>query len=542
MIYLFAFITAMAISMAVIPIMARLAPRIGMIDRPDTRKVHVVPVPRAGGVGIVLGALVPIAMWLPHDALFGAYLLGSVVLLVFGIWDDIRELGHYVKFIGQFIAVILVVYYGDLYVTHLPFVDQAVPDAVSKPFTVFAMVGMINAINHSDGLDGLAGGMSLLSLSCMAYLATVADGSDSMLIVIALATLGGVFGFLRYNTYPARVFMGDGGSQFLGFTLGFLAVFLVERVNPAISPALPALLLGLPIIDILAVFAQRIYHGMNLFRASKNHVHHRLLQLGFDHYEAVVIIYSIQLLFVVSAIYLVYESDFLILFIYVGVCSLVFLFLVIAERNQWRAHRSRQTSGLAAIVSKLKKNKLFTATPIWYIATTVPFAFVLVSITANHVTRDLGLVSAVLGLVLFFIMIMHRSAGTMIEQAACYVTSAFVIHLETNYLKFTDPVMSAVEIAYFVTLMAAIGIAIRYGKKSDFTTTPMDYLVIVIVLVVGYMLNDLPEKIHLGSMAIKVVILFYACELLFSRFQNKWHVLNVSTMATLAVLAVRGLI
>ena len=259
--FLFALLTALVISMVVIPMMIRLAPRIGMVDHPDPRKVHAKPIPRAGGVGIVLGALAPLVLWLPIDGLLGAYLFGALVLLAFGAWDDIQELGHFVKFIGQFIAVIAVVYYGGLHVTHLPFVDGELTESTGKIFTVFAMVGMINAVNHSDGLDGLAGGLSLLSLSAMAYLAYLSGRDASFLIIVALAALGGILGFLRYNTHPASVFMGDGGSQFLGFTVGFLAVYLVERVNTAVSPALPALLLGLPIVDILAVFTQRVPTG-----------------------------------------------------------------------------------------------------------------------------------------------------------------------------------------------------------------------------------------------------------------------------------------
>jgi UDP-GlcNAc:undecaprenyl-phosphate GlcNAc-1-phosphate transferase len=532
---------AMAISMAIIPMMVRLAPRIGMIDRPSSRKVHVKPIPRAGGVGIVLGSLVPIALLLPIDKLFGVYLFGAVVLLIFGVWDDIRELGHYAKFIGQFIAVVPIVYYGDLHVTHLPFMGmETLPDAVGKPFTVFALIGMINAINHSDGLDGLAGGMSLLSLSCMGYLAFLANGN--MAVIIALSTIGGVFGFLRYNTHPARVFMGDGGSQFLGLTLGFLAVLLIEKVNSTLSPALPALMLGLPIVDILAVFVQRIYHGMNWFRASRNHIHHRLLQLGFDHYEAVVIIYSIQILFVVSAIFLVYESDQLILSIYIGVCSLVFLFLYMAERRGWRAHRSSKASGLAKAIQNLKRHKLFVALPVWYVATSVPLAFFLISMWIDHVPRDIGIVSAVLGLILLFVVSIGKNTNSMIVQAVSYVTGAFVIYLETRDLGNRSPIIDGIEIAYFVGLAAAIGIAIRYGNKSDFRTTPLDYLVVVTVLFAGYLLSNLPENTHVGSMAVKLVILFYGCELLFSQMQKRWHILNVSTGVTLAVLAVRGLI
>lgn len=532
----------MAISMAIIPVMARFAPRLGMIDRPDPRKVHVVPVPRAGGVGIVLGSLIPIAAWLPMNGLVGSFLFGAMVLLVFGVWDDIKELGHFVKFAGQFLAVIPVVYYGGLYVTHLPFMGlDSISESIGKPFTVFALVGMINAINHSDGLDGLAGGMSLLSLSCMAYLAFLAD--DNLVVLTALATIGGVFGFLRYNTHPARVFMGDGGSQFLGFTLGFLAVYLVERANTALSPALPALILGLPIVDILAVFAQRVYHGMNWFRATKNHIHHRLLQLGFDHYEAVVIIYSIQFLLVVSAVLFSYESDFLIASFYAAICAAVFVFLVVAERSKWRAHRSSHGSRLGKIIQTVKKHRLFTAVPMNIVLIAISALFIFVSVSATNVPRDLGMASSVLAAVLLSYLIFRKGSDSVIGQAVNYVTAAFVVYLESRYFGQHTPLMDIGEIVYFAMLAVITGIIIRYDTRAEFRTTPLDYLVIFIVLFAGFLLYNLPEKADLGLMAIKLVVLFYGCELIYARTQGKkWYVLNLSALGSLLVLAVRGMI
>ncbi len=542
MTYLLTLITAMVVSMVLIPLMARLAPRIGMIDRPEARKVHVKPIPRAGGVGIVLGALVPLVLWLPFDDLFVAYLFGALVLLVFGVWDDIQELGHYVKFIGQFAAVIAVVYYGDLYVTRLPFMDVELSESAGRIFTVIAMVGMINAVNHSDGLDGLAGGMSLLSLSAMAYLAYTSNGEAAFLIIVALAALGGIVGFLRYNTHPATVFMGDGGSQFLGFTAGFLAVYLMEHVNTAASRALPALLLGLPIVDILAVFAQRIYHGMNWFRASKNHIHHRLLALGFDHYESVVIIYSIQTLFVVSAIFLLYESAALILSLYLGVCALVFVFLIVAERSKWRAHRSKRPSGLAKIVASVKKHQLFTTLPMRFVSVAIPVLFIVIGLMASEVPRDLGVVSAILVAILLLYLALRRDKDTTVLQVVTYVTAAFVVYLQTRYCRHWEPLLDTIEIVYFVLLAMAIGITIRYGRKGEFKTTPMDYLVIFVVLFAGFLLHNLPEKAELGAMAVKLMVLFYGCELIITRMRKLVHLLTIATLITLTTFAIRGLI
>lgn len=540
MIYIFALITAMAISMAVIPLMARVAPRIGMIDRPNTRKVHAKPIPRAGGVGIVLGALAPVVFWLPGNELLASYLFGAIVLLIFGVWDDIHELGHYTKFIGQLIAVVPIVFIGDIYVTHLPFFDAyTMTDTFGRIFTVFALIGMINAINHSDGLDGLAGGMSLLSLSCLAYLAYLMDGN--LIILIALATVGGVFGFLRYNSHPARVFMGDGGSQFLGFTLGFLTVYLIEHVNTALSPALPVLILGLPIVDILAVFAQRIYHGMNWFRASKNHVHHRLLQLGFDHYESVVIIYTAQIVLVVSAILFPYESDLLIFSIFTAVCAAVFGFLIAAERAHWKAHSSSHTSKLTKIIQTIKKHTLFQTMPLNVVTVAIPLLLISVSILSKNIPRDISTTSAILASILLLVVIFRRSSDSIIIQIISYVAAAFVVYLEMEYIGSGNRLMETIEFIYFTVLTVAIGVAVRYGHKSDFKTSPTDYLVIFIVLIAAFLLHKLPEKAYLSSMGIKFVILFYGCELIFTHLKNKQYVINIPVLLSLTIIAVKGL-
>jgi len=541
MTYLLALIAAMATSMALIPLLVRLAPRIGMMDKPDSRKVHAVPIPRAGGIGIVLGALLPVLIWLPADELKSVYLFGALVLLVFGVWDDIRELGHYTKFIGQLLAVLPVVYYGDLFVTHLPFMNDAVPEHIGKPFTVFALMGMINAINHSDGLDGLAGGMSLLSLGCIAYLAFLSNGDP--VVLIALATIGGVFGFLRYNTHPARVFMGDGGSQFLGFTLGFLMVYLIEKVDSALSPALPALILGLPIVDILAVFAQRIYHGMNWFRASRNHIHHRLLHMGFDHYEAVVIIYSVQIALVVSAVFLPYESDWLILSIYLGVCATVFGFLIMKERAHWRAHSARRVSRLSAVIGVIKKHELSKTLPVSLVAVGVSLLFVAVSLLAKDVPSDIAMASAVMGLIFLIYLLLRKRHDGLVAQAVSYIAAAFVIYLETQHMGPMTSAADPMEFGYFATLALIIGLMIRYGhRKSEFTTTPMDYLVIFIVLFAGYLLHNLPEKAYLGAMVVKLVIVFYGCELIFLYARGRQYLFNWLVLLSLSAIALKGAI
>lgn len=540
MIYLLSFIVAMAVSMAAIPLLIRAAPTVGMIDIPDSRKVHETPIPRVGGIGIVIGALVPILLWAGTDHWLISYIFGCGILLVFGVWDDIKELGHYAKFAGQLAAVIPIVYYSDIYVFHLPFIGfDEIPPAIGKPFTVFALLGMINAINHSDGLDGLAGGMATLSLACIGYLAFLAEGYTVLMVVIA--TMGGVFGFLRFNNHPARVFMGDGGSQFLGLTLGVLAVVLTQNVNPALSPALPALFLGLPIADILAVFWLRAYGGMNWFRATRNHIHHRLLERGFDHYESVVVIYAVQIFFILCAIFLSYESDWLIASIYVGVCALIFVLLTLGEKVNWIAHTGRGQSRLSSIILAFKEHRMVKKIPSAVVEIAIPALFLVVVTFADDVPNDVAVSSLVLAVILFISMKFGTGPHTFLTQAIVYVTAAFVVYIQSGHIDIDDDLRNLVDIIYFVPLVVIIGLVVRLSSEGRFSSSPMDYLVIFIALFTGVLLQNQPSQAELGFMVVKMVIVFYGCEVIINRMTTRWNVLNLSTAASLVILAAKGL-
>lgn len=536
---MFPFIAAMAISMSIIPLMVKLAPTLGMLDTPDPRKVHVVPIPRVGGVGIVLGALIPLLVWLPLDKHLISYFVGSLVLLVFGVWDDVRELGHYPKFVGQILAATIVVYYGDIYVRLLPFMGlHAVAPNLGRPFTVFAIVGLINAINHSDGLDGLAGGESLLSFGCVAYLAYAAGGMG--LVTIAVATVGGVFGFLRFNSHPAQVFMGDGGSQFLGFTLGYLTVLLTQRIDTALSPALPALILGLPIMDILGVLYLRARHGRNLFKATKNHVHHRLLMLGFDHYGAVMIIYSIQAFFVVSAVFMRYQSDSAVLGLYLGTCGLLFAWLSVAERRGWQIRRPGQLGGVGRLVQAAQARDFFVRLPTLCVAVLVPAYLLGMTLVVGRIPGDFAYAAMGLLVMLALSSLLNKRPQALPNRVVVYAVVAFVVYLAASAPVSRLPAFSIFEFGYYLAVAVALALAIRYTSDDLFRLTPMDYLVALGVLLVGAANGGHLEASAAPEMVIKVVILFYAAEWLISRAKTRHNTLLVSVMVVLLVMGMRN--
>ena len=541
---LLALVAAMAISMMLIPIMVRFAPRLGLMDRPNVRKVHADPIPRVGGIGIVVGALVVILFLLPLDGMTQAYVLGALVLFVFGVWDDSSEIGHYPKFLGQFVAVAVVVFYGGLYIISFPFVPGGEISATfGIPFTFLALIGMINAINHSDGLDGLAGGESLFSLGAIALLAVLADGTVAL--TIALTVIGGIFGFLRFNTHPARVFMGDSGSQFLGYTLGFLVILLTQKVDPELSPAVVLLLLGLPVMDILVVLVKRARARINLFRATRNHVHHRLLDLGFIHQESVIIIYSLQMVFVTSGVLLRYESNVLITATYLTLCATVFGMLAWAERSGWRLNDRYKRNGQTQVMAHDILRRILVVVPRRFLSIGIPVYLVGASLVIERVPSDFAKMSALVAGLLAIEIFFNKTQRSIILRALIYITAAFIGYLGISYtpdwLVFLEPVKTA----FFILIAVAFAVAVKFSprrRKTEFETTATDYLVVFcLIAILTISKGDFWGNDGV-TFVVQMIVIFYGCELLIMEKRDRWSGLSISSLIAAIILAYRGLL
>lgn len=503
-----------------------------MIDLPDARKVHARAIPRVGGIGIVVGSLVSVWLWVPQQPWLASYIFGSLLLLGFGAADDSLELGHYVKFVGQFMAAIAVVYFGDVWVSQVPLLDHALSPVVGRMFTVFALVGVMNALNHSDGLDGLAGGESLLTLGAIGYLAYSAQGDALVIVVCAVA--GGVFGFLRFNTHPAQVFMGDAGSQFLGFSLGLLVVLLTQQADRNLSMALPALLLGLPIIDILVVFYLRASSGMNWFRATRNHVHHRLLDRGFSHHQVVVIIYSLQALMVGSALIASYESDLAIVAIYAAICCALFLALRLSELMDWRWRREPSA---AASQSSETVARVFGRLPLAYVQWTLPLYLLVASVAATRVPsefRFLGL--GILALSVASLAVRSRDLRRTLTRLALYGGSACIVFVMQTHGGTSAGIWPRLDAIYLSSLALAVVLAMRIQTGRGFQTTPLDFLLVLGVLICGTLLAHGLDESLLAGMAVRVAVLFYAVELTIGCAPPRLHASELSLLGSVLVL------
>ncbi len=542
---LLALVTAMAISMALIPFMVRFARPLGLYDQPNDRKVHVNPIPRAGGVGIVIGGVLPLLFLLPLDDLTRSFILGSLILFVFGLWDDIAEIGHYPKFIGQVAAAAIVVFYGDLYVVSFPFVtgSELAPEW-GKPFSMVAIVGMINAINHSDGLDGLAGGESLFSLGAFALLAFLVN--DVTALTISLTVVGGIFGFLRYNTYPARVFMGDSGSQFLGFTVGFLAIFITQKVDTELSPAVVLLLLGLPIMDILVVLVKRIRSRSNMFEATRNHVHHRLLDLNFVHQETVIIIYSMQMIFVTSGILLRYQSNEDILAMFITLCVLIFGSISWLEHKGWKlGDRSTGRGGQERVMAHVVLRNALVIIPRKFLSISIPVYLVLTGLIVDKVPADFAKMSLLVCGLLLLEMFFGNSARSITRRALIYITAAFVGYLSLNSMPDWLAVLEPVNTIFFVLTALAFVLAVKFSprrRKNEFQTTATDYLVAFCLLAtLAVSKGDFWDSNSI-TFVVQMAVIFYGCELLITEKREKWGRLSTAALVTSGILALRGLV
>ncbi len=292
-------LTGSAASAAVLPRLAKIALKMGLVDLPGRRKMHRTAKPLVGGLGMVMALAFTCLLWVPFTTLRG-FFSGIVIMVTVGFLDDYRELGPKAKFLAQILAIgvmmflsrIFLVTFGDL--ASLGPIDLG-SIWLSVPLTVFCAMGVINAINMIDGLDGLAGGVSLVAFAAFAALAWLENYQELFFLNVAL--VGVLIGFLRYNWPPARLFMGDAGSLSLGFALAFMAIALTQDNNSVVRPAAALLVLTVPIVDTLIIMSKRLLHGNSPFLADRYHLHHILTRFGLSKKESVGVILVLSMLF-----------------------------------------------------------------------------------------------------------------------------------------------------------------------------------------------------------------------------------------------------
>lgn len=543
---LFALLLSMGITVLLVPPLMRAAGWLGVLDQPDARKVHAQPIPRVGGIAMAAGLLVTLLIWGITDALLTAYAAATLVLLVFGVLDDRLTLTPGWKVTGQLLAAAIIMYYGDLGVKVVSgAAEYPLAPWLSLPLTLFFIVGVTNAINLADGLDGLAGGTSLICMSGLTLLALA--GNNAFAVLVSTAAIGAVLGFLRYNTHPARVFMGDAGSQLLGFTAAVLSLAVTQSEISPFSAALPLLLLGVPVIDTLTVMTERVLDGKSPFKADRTHVHHRLLALGFHHHEAVMVIYGVQALLLVSAWQLRYTSDLVIILVFAFAALSIVTALRLARLHGWRWRDPQNRQSMQAKTWLLRQAHWLLAderlsrwceTAIGVLITAYVLMIVINDVRAPSDIRVLAVVAAVIVSVSAF-WLRKRREGGWLERCALYVGALIAVFLDRSG-QLEEAMRICFEYLVFGLLALTIVIHMNLSVERRFRITPLDLL----VLVAGLALPNLPGSVFSGYAAgwtvIKVLLLLYGIETLSVARGGQWRMLTGSSVLFLIAVALRA--
>ena len=306
-----ALLTALVVSFLMTPVVKTFAYKVGAVDVPkDARRMHKVPIPRLGGLAIFIGFMVSVLILggvRGGNGQMQSILLGSVIIVVLGVVDDIMALPAMLKFVVQIAAALIPALNGvviQAFSNPNIFSDSLywVLGPLSVPFTVLWIVAITNAVNLIDGLDGLANGVSAISATTMLVIALLA--SEAEVAVVMAALVGACVGFMPYNLNPAKMFMGDTGATFLGYILATMSIQGLFKFYAVISFAVPFLILGLPIFDTTFAFIRRLAHGQSPMHADRGHIHHRLIDMGLNQKQAVATLYVISAMLGLSAVVL----------------------------------------------------------------------------------------------------------------------------------------------------------------------------------------------------------------------------------------------
>jgi len=543
MTFLSALLLALFITVTLIPLLKTAALRYNAVDMPDTRKVHLHPIPRVGGVAMAIGILLPVLFWAPMNGFGRALLSGSAVIVIFGLLDDVIDLGYNTKFLGQVLAALCVIVFGGLQVRSLGTLlppDVLLPPIVAIPLTCFLIVAATNAINLSDGLDGLAGGISLLMFICIGSISYLAN--QILPVFVSVAVAGAIFGFLRYNTHPAVIFMGDTGSQLLGFLAMCLSIWISQTVQ-SLSVMLPIVLLGFPFIDTLIVMVERISHGESPFKADKNHLHHKLMRLGLYHTEAVVAVYLHQAILVSAAFFLRYQPDQILLTFYLCFATTVIVGSTVTDRLGWQLPRFHLVDKvIKGKLRVLKEEAVLIKVSFSITERLTPALLVITCIVMGAVPRYFALVCLVIGSVLLVAALTRRSWLGGLLRLTLYLCIPFIIYQCNTCVQDALPVMLKHTynimhgaLAFFVIL------TLKFTRRQKgFRVTPMDFLILFVAVVMPYFPNPYVASVQMGIVATRIVVMIFSYEVLIGELRGQLQGQALIAAGALLVVAFRG--
>jgi UDP-GlcNAc:undecaprenyl-phosphate/decaprenyl-phosphate GlcNAc-1-phosphate transferase len=516
--YLYIFVIALALSLLFISLLIRHSARLGLMDDPtgDSRKIHSEKIPRSGGLGIIMASGLAMLIILPFKESPLRFLIASLVIIGFGLLDDILKLSPLQKLGGQAMGVAIAMS-GGMVMFSLPLLEHG-PAFLSYGITFFFVMGVINGVNFSDGMDGLAAGKTLMALLLLLILALESD--NYLIALIALAIAAALLGFLRFNTHPARIFMGDAGSQFLGFVVAWLAISISQSETSPVTTLMPLLILGLPVMDILQVIAVRIHKKLPLPGPDKEHIHHQIAKLGFRSDEVVALIYMLQAILLGMAYVLRFANDLVIFAFYVAYATVVLGVIYLTNISGWRLHTRRSDNRSS------RRNPFFRRLS-WshpYTGKTFGLFIALYLVTAAVLSKNLpgDLVYFALGwaAVLLTIKLFSRNQWPLaLGRLAAYTAVVLLTYgITASVTGQAENWLIDGTCALFLLILAVV---IRITRKRYFWLTTQDLLVLLFIALAAPLIPmNFEEEFSIGSLIFRTGSLLYMCEYVLARGKN----------------------
>jgi UDP-GlcNAc:undecaprenyl-phosphate/decaprenyl-phosphate GlcNAc-1-phosphate transferase len=544
------FLTSLFTSLVLIPNISRLAVSIGIFDGVDERKTHSGAIPRLGGIAIFFAVLLGVILFTEVDRQVRGFLAGAVVIFLTGLTDDLEQISPKKKFIGELVAALVVTVIGDVRLTTLGdlFGSGVISlGYLSIPFTVFGIVGVINAVNLIDGLDGLAGGITAIATAAIGLLAYIAG--DDVLLGVCAALLGGVIGFLKFNSYPARIFMGDGGSLFLGYSLAVLSIHLVEFSHPhaEVSVLTPLIILAVPVFDTLFVMGRRLFAGKGIFSPDRTHIHHRFMGLGLGHKSTVILVYGLSYFLAAYAIMSRHLPDgtqlvnLVLLLAFFSLANWILAKMLSGNSNPFlRDDQSLLNFFAYRWMVRYSRQFLFL---VKYLVLAILLLPLLTFAGGSPAMSSIALLLIILTGVLF---LQRDESSNLFLQITVYFNAAFLVFVVENDGRVSEIAgitLNLVSTALFLILIACIGMLLFLRKKSkSLMESPLEYFLLFIVITIPLLPDYFIQPNHLLTVAGKSMLLFVGMKLVFLLKTKRNRKIIGATVLGLLFVAVKGLV
>lgn len=565
------FATAMVFSLALVPFLLKLAIAYGFYDLPDAsggavsgtgagkiaRKVHSQPIPRIGGVAIVLSFFFTGLVW-SFDSSLRAPLLASVGIFFLGLSDDIVSLNAKLRLLIQAVLASAAVYWGGLILREIALTPQLyfeIPPAIGFLLSVFIIVGAINSINMVDGLDGLAGGVVLIGIALLSFTHFVRTKDLNIIVSVSIPVMGAILGFLRYNTHPAKIFMGDSGSNWLGFMLGVL--ILVVLGTPASAPdeaqhvpmISAVLCLAIAVFDTACVMLFRMRNGQSLMSADKRHFHHTLLSLGLSHSQSVSAVYFLSLaagiLGIIPVIFTQYQFAWLPYVVAVALLLVIPLSVNAREEtiNRLVRHRIflREHAAFGYRINRWIRH--------WEDLNRYTLYFILLAspVLAGAMRPQVGYAAAVAALLIVIVSISRQHQNDFFESLS--ISAGAIVLLVANninpiMIEFAGQRMSIQHIynGLFLFLFASTLLLLFVTfKKRYFVFTPSDFLLVTIPLIMLVAPETYRTEYRLDIICLRSLVVFMCVRTMVKRRRQSLYNIKAVTLFALVVVMLTGI-